>query len=35
MPSEAVSKYFDATENRKVRDDLLFAVGVVDEPELQ
>ncbi len=34
MPGEAVSKYFDATENRKVRDDLLFAVGVVDEPRI-
>lgn len=34
MPSEAISKYFDATENRKVRDDLLFAVEGVGEPKI-
>jgi len=34
MPSAAISKYFDATENRKVRDDLLFAVEGVGEPKI-
>ena len=30
MPSVAIRKYFDATENRKIRDDLLFAVENVE-----
>jgi SAM-dependent methyltransferase len=34
MPSEAKSKYFDATANRTIRDDLLFAVERVGEPKI-
>jgi SAM-dependent methyltransferase len=34
MPSAAISKYFDATENRKIRDDLVFAAESVLEPKI-
>jgi SAM-dependent methyltransferase len=34
MPSAAISKYFDATENRTIRDDLRFAVESVGEPKI-
>lgn len=34
MPSEAIRKYFEATENRKIREDLLFAVENVGEPKV-
>ena len=34
MPSDAIRQYYDATENRKIRDDLVFAVGLVDEPKI-
>jgi len=34
MPSDAINKYLSATENRQVRDDLLFAVGKVSEPKI-
>ncbi len=33
MPSAAISKYFDATENRKIRDELRFAVENADGPK--
>jgi SAM-dependent methyltransferase len=34
MPSAAISKYFDATENRNIRDDLIFAVDKVTGPKV-
>jgi len=34
MPSAAISKYFEATENRKIREDLIFAVENVDESKV-
>jgi SAM-dependent methyltransferase len=34
MASAAISKYFDATENREIRDDLRFAVESVVEPRI-
>lgn len=34
MPSAAISKYFEATENQKIREDLLFAVENVGEPKV-
>lgn len=34
MPSAAIVQYFDATENRKIREDLIFAVDNVDEPRV-
>lgn len=34
MPSAQISKYFDATANRKIRDDLLFAVANAGEPNI-
>lgn len=34
VPSAAISKYLDATENRKIREDLVFAVQYVDEPKV-
>lgn len=34
MPSEEISKYFDATENREAREDLVFSVSMIDEPKI-
>lgn len=34
MTSDAIRQYYDATQNRKIRDDLVFAVGLVGEPKV-
>lgn len=34
MPSVAISRYFDATENRSIREDLIFAVDNVTGPKV-
>lgn len=34
MPSIAICEYLDATENRKIRDDLLFAINHVKAPKI-
>jgi len=34
MPSEAIRKYFDETENRQIRDDLVYAIENVGEPKV-
>ncbi|MFL0803948.1 MAG: class I SAM-dependent methyltransferase [Agarilytica sp.] len=34
MPSEAITKYLDATNNRKIREDLIFAVNHLDENKI-
>ena len=31
---EEISKYFDATGSRKIRDDLLFSVSIINEPKI-
>ncbi|HBX59247.1 MAG TPA: class I SAM-dependent methyltransferase, partial [Methylophaga sp.] len=33
MSCEQITKYFDATESRKVRDDLVFSANIVSEPK--
>ena len=34
MPSTEITKYFESTENRKIREDLVFAVENVIEPKI-
>jgi SAM-dependent methyltransferase len=34
MPSLAISQYYEATENRRIRDDLRFAAGLVNAPRI-
>ena len=34
MSSEEISKYFDATESREIREDLVFAINMALEPKI-
>jgi trans-aconitate methyltransferase len=34
MPSTEITKYFESTENRKIREDLVFAVENVIETKI-
>jgi SAM-dependent methyltransferase len=34
MLSEDIAKYFDATEHREIREDLVFATNIVGEPKI-
>ncbi|WP_299007368.1 trans-aconitate 2-methyltransferase [uncultured Shewanella sp.] len=34
MSSKEIAKYFDATECRQIRDDLVFALSIVSEPKI-
>lgn len=34
MSSEEIAKYFDATESREIREDLVFSVSMVNEPKV-
>jgi SAM-dependent methyltransferase len=34
MSSEEIAKYFDATESREIREDLVFSVGMVSDPKV-
>ena len=34
MSSEEIAKYFDATESREIREDLVFSVSMVSEPKV-
>jgi len=34
MPNQEIKEYYDATEDRKIRPDLTFAVNIVDDPKI-
>ena len=34
MSSEEITKYFDATESREIREDLVFSANMVNEPKI-
>jgi len=34
MSSEEIAKYFDATESREIRDDLVFSANMISEPKI-
>mgnify|MGYP001124776665 CR=1 FL=1 len=35
MSSEEITKYFDATESREIREDLVFSANMVSEPKFK